>query len=51
MSRCFKIVLLGGYIKMKLSARNQFVGKVIEINAGAVNDVVTVKLPKGQVIT
>ena len=36
---------------MKLSARNQFVGKVIEINEGAVNDVVKVQLPKGQVIT
>ena len=36
---------------MKLSARNKFVGKVIEINEGAVNDVVKVQLPKGQVIT
>ena len=36
---------------MKLSARNQFAGKVIEINEGAVNDVVKVQLPKGQVIT
>ena len=36
---------------MKLSARNQFAGKVIEINEGAVNDVVKVELPKGQVIT
>ena len=35
----------------KLSARNKFAGKVIEINEGAVNDVVKVQLPKGQVIT
>lgn len=51
MSRCFKIVLLGGYIKMKLSARNQFVGKVIEISEGAVNSVVKVELEGGEVIS
>ena len=36
---------------MKLSARNKFAGKVIEINEGAVNDVVKIELPKGQVVT
>ena len=51
MSRCFKIVFLGGYIKMKLSARNQFVGKEIEINEGAVNSVVKVELEGGEVIS
>ena len=36
---------------MKLSARNQFVGKVIEINEGAVNSVVKVELEGGEVVT
>lgn len=36
---------------MKLSARNQFVGKVIEINEGAVNSVVKVELEGGEVIS
>ena len=36
---------------MKLSARNQFKGIVKEINEGAVNSVVKVELPKGQIIT
>lgn len=36
---------------MKLSARNQFVGKVIEISEGAVNSVVKVELEGGEVIS
>ena len=36
---------------MKLSTRNQFVGKVIEINEGAVNSVVKVELEGGEVIS
>lgn len=36
---------------MKLSARNQFAGKVIEINEGAVNSVVKVELEGGEVIS
>ncbi|MFR5131356.1 MAG: TOBE domain-containing protein [Terrisporobacter sp.] len=36
---------------MKLSARNQFVGKVIEISEGAVNSVVKVELEGGEVVT
>ncbi|WP_455538042.1 TOBE domain-containing protein [Terrisporobacter sp.] len=36
---------------MRLSARNQFCGKVVEISTGAVNSVVKVELPKGGVIT
>ena len=36
---------------MKLSSKNQFARKVKEINEGAVNSVVKIELPKGQVIT
>lgn len=36
---------------MKLSARNQFAGKVVKISTGIVNSVVKVELPKGGVIT
>ena len=36
---------------MKLSARNQFVGKVIEISEGAVNSVVKVELEGVEVIS
>lgn len=36
---------------MQLSSRNQFAGKIKEINEGAVNSVVKIELPKGQVIT
>lgn len=36
---------------MKLSPRNKFAGKIKEINEGAVNSVVKIELPKGQVIT
>lgn len=36
---------------MKLSARNQFSGKVVEISTGAVNSVVKVELAKGGAIT
>jgi len=36
---------------MKLSARNQFVGKVIEIKEGAVNAVVKIEIAKDTVIS
>lgn len=36
---------------MKLSARNQFLGKVKDITEGAVNSIVKIELPKGKVIT
>jgi molybdopterin-binding protein len=36
---------------MKLSARNQFVGKVIEIKEGAVNAIVKIEIAKDTVIS
>jgi len=36
---------------MKLSARNQFVGKVIEIKEGAVNAIVKIEIAKDIVIS
>lgn len=36
---------------MKLSSRNKFIGKVIDVNRGAVNGIVKVELPSGQVLT
>lgn len=33
---------------MKLSARNQLKGKVVEVKEGAVNGIVTLELPCGQ---
>lgn len=38
-------------MKYTLSARNQFEGKVIDINEGAVNGVVKIEIPGGNVIT
>ena len=37
-------------MKYTLSARNQFEGKVIDINEGAVNGIVNIELPGGNVI-
>ena len=36
---------------MKISARNQFIGKVIEINEGAVNAIVIVEIAGGNKIS
>lgn len=33
---------------MKLSARNQLKGKVVDVKEGAVNGIVTIELPGGQ---
>lgn len=36
---------------MKLSARNQFKGKIVEINEGAVNGIVKVEIGGGNVVS
>ena len=36
---------------MKLSARNQFKGTIVSIQEGAVNAIVGIKIPGGEVIT
>ena len=38
-------------MKYTLSARNQFEGKVVEVNEGAVNGIVKIEIPGGNVIT
>lgn len=37
-----------GGIRLKFSARNQLKGKVVKVEEGAVNGVVTIELPGGQ---
>lgn len=49
-SQCEKNYVLGGD-KMKLSARNQLSGKVVEINEGAVNASVKIEIAKDIVIS
>ena len=38
-------------LKMKLSARNQFKGKVVEIQEGAVNGIVKIDIGGGNVVS
>jgi len=42
---------ISGVVVMKISARNQFIGKVIEINEGAVNAIVIVEIAGGNKIS
>ncbi|WP_343003242.1 TOBE domain-containing protein [Clostridium sp. 2218st1_F5_2218SCRN_220325] len=36
---------------MNLSTRNKLTGKIIDVNKGAVNEVVKVELPNGMIVT